>query len=287
MSRKGQSITLSISERDKAELENLARDLGMMWGDRPNISRLVEAIARHQLLIAPNHDWSDNRVKALEAARKALVDLGKMSAAEEIAKLLSDRSELSIPFRAEIEQFLRNPLPTWRQQIDRFIRREQTFRLSYRDVTDRLWIYTVLHACILPLEKRQYLICRTEESEGNQDVEGLHHNWTLRLDRIQEAAVVAINRSWEKDLERIPVEFHLFDRLAFAYERKPEDKFVSELEGDRPYRRVIRNIFNTFWFFREIRPYGKDCVIASPDSMRDRFKQEITAMCHLYDIKTE
>ncbi|MEW6496914.1 MAG: WYL domain-containing protein, partial [Cyanobacteriota bacterium] len=214
MSRKGQSITLSISERDKAQLEAIALELGMMWGDRPNISKLVEAIARHQLLLAPNNDWSPERIKALETARKALVDLGKMPEAEEIARLLSDRSELSIPFRAEIEQFLANPLPAWRQQVDNLIYRKQPFRLSYRDAADRLWTYTVLHARIASLEKRQYLVCRTEEFEGNQDVEGLRHNWSLRLDRIQEAAVVSLAKPWEKDLETIPVEFHLSGRLA-------------------------------------------------------------------------
>ena len=172
MSRKGQSITLSVSERDKEQLLAIARELGMMWGDRPNISRLIEAIARRQLLIAPNNDWSESRIKALETARRALVDLGKAEEAKEIAQLLSARSELSIPFRAEIENFLNNSLPAWRQQVDNFIRREQTFRLSYRDAADRLWAYTVLHARIVPIEKGQYLVCRTEESEGNQDVGG-------------------------------------------------------------------------------------------------------------------
>ncbi|MFN5836347.1 MAG: WYL domain-containing protein, partial [Pseudanabaena sp.] len=39
MSRKGESITLSIKERDKANLEAIAIELGMTWGDRPNISK--------------------------------------------------------------------------------------------------------------------------------------------------------------------------------------------------------------------------------------------------------
>lgn len=65
MGRKGQSITLAISDRDKAELERLALELGMTWGDRANISKLVEAIARRQLTIAPNHDWKIERINAL------------------------------------------------------------------------------------------------------------------------------------------------------------------------------------------------------------------------------
>ncbi|MEG4216643.1 WYL domain-containing protein [Microcoleus sp. Pol14C6] len=285
MSRKGQSITLSVSERDKAQLEALAEEFGKTWGDRPNISKLIEAIARRQLTIAPNHDWPQTRIQALDLARQQLLDLGKIDEALAIAQLLSDRSELTLPFRAEIDRFLSNPLPTWRQKIDNFIHRHQPFRLSYRDAADRLWSYTVLHARIVPIEKRQYLMCRCEESEGNQDVPGLEHNWTLLLDRIEDAAVMSVDRPWLPDLDRISVEFHLFGRLAFNYRRKQGDVEVSDLEGDPPMRRVTRPIFNTFWFFREIAPYWEDCAIASPDSVRDRFQQKLIDLCRQYNIE--
>ncbi|MEG5162736.1 WYL domain-containing protein [Microcoleus sp. AT3-A2] len=285
MSRKGQSITLSVSERDKAQLEALAQEFGKTWGDRPNISKLIEAIARRQLTIAPNNDWPETRIKALDIARQQLLDLGKIDEALAIAQLLSDRSELTLPFRAEIDRFLSNPLPTWRQKIDNFIHRHQPFRLSYRDAADRLWSYTVLHARIVPIEKRQYLMCRCEESDGNQDVPGLEHNWTLLLDRIEDAAVISVDRTWLPDLERISVEFHLFGRLAFNYRRKQGDVEVSDLEGDPPIRRVTRPIFNTFWFFREIAPYWEDCAIASPDTVRDRFQQKLIALCRQYNLE--
>jgi predicted DNA-binding transcriptional regulator YafY len=284
MSRKGQSITLSVGERDKIQLEALALEFGKTWGDRANISKLIEAIARGQLRIAPNHDWSQTRIKALDIARQELLDLGKTDEAREIAQLLSDRNELTLPFRAEIERFLSNPLPAWRQKIDNFIHRQQPFRLSYRDATDRLWHYTILHAQIVPVEKRQYLMCRCEESEGNQDVPGLQHNWTLLLDRIEDAAVISIDQPWLSDLARIPVEFHLSGRLAFNYRRKQDDDEVSEPEGDPPIKRVIRNISNTFWFFREISAYWEDCEIVSPDSVRQRFQQKIKAMRDRYQI---
>ena len=284
MSRKGKSITLSVSDRDKAELESLALEFGCTWGDRPNISKLVEYIARRQLIIAPNNDWTNERIKALETARKALIDLGKTDEAKQIAQLLKSRSELTLPFREEIETFLDNLLPAWRQQVDNLIHRQQPFRLSYQDAAGRLWSYTVLYAQVISIEKRQYLMCRAEESEGNQDVEGLRHNWTLRLDRIQEAAVVSIEQAWEKDLEKIPVGFHLSGGLAFAYQRKTEDIFVSELEGEPPIRRVVRNISGTFWFFREITRYGKDCEIVSPPEVRSRFKENLKSLCQAYDL---
>jgi hypothetical protein len=77
MTRKGKSITLSVSERDKTALEHLALSFGMTWGDRPNISKLVEAIARNHLRIAPNHDWPPQRLTALTQSWRALVDAGQ------------------------------------------------------------------------------------------------------------------------------------------------------------------------------------------------------------------
>ncbi|MDY6900646.1 MAG: WYL domain-containing protein, partial [Cyanobacteriota bacterium] len=146
---------------------------------------------------------------------------------------------------------------------------------------------TVLHARVVAIEKRQYLLCRAEESEGNQDVEGLRHNWTLRLDRIQEAAVASIDKPWENDLETIAIEFHLSKGLAFAYERKTEDVFVSELEGEPPIRRVVRNISGTFWFFREISRYGKYCEIISPDEVRSQFRENLKSLCEAYDLEVK
>ena len=51
MSRKQESITLSVSEEEKAELGKIALELGFIWGDKPNISGLVKAIAQHKLVL--------------------------------------------------------------------------------------------------------------------------------------------------------------------------------------------------------------------------------------------
>ncbi len=97
MGRKGQSITLSVSEQDKAQLEAIAREQGLLWGEKPNISRLVEAIARRELLIGRNHDWSETRIKVLHQSIQALIDAGHPDSAQIIAQILLERSELSIP----------------------------------------------------------------------------------------------------------------------------------------------------------------------------------------------
>jgi predicted DNA-binding transcriptional regulator YafY len=284
VSRKGQSITLSISDRDKAELEAIAIELGMMWGERPNISKLVLAIARRQLLVFPNNNWSETRIRALERSIRVLTDIGQIEEAKLIAELLLERSELSLPLRAEIERFLQNLPPPWRLKIDRQILRQQPFQLSYQDAAERLWNFTVYHAKVTPHEKRLYLDCWCEETEGNQDIPELTHNWCLRLDRIQDAAVTPTEGQWLPTLAQIEVEMYLFKGLAFAYQAKPEDSENDWLPDQPRVRRVVRKVSNTFWFLREVMQYGEDCVVVSPESVRDRIKQKVKFLCNQYNI---
>lgn len=287
MSRKGQSITLSISDRDKTQLEAIALELGMKWGERPNISKLVEAIARRQVLVFPNNDWSETRIRALERSIHALTDIGQIEQARIVAELLKERSELSLPLRAEIERFLENLPPAWRIEIDRYIRRNQPFQLTYQDAAERLWNFTVRHAKIIPHEKRQYLDCWCEETEGNQDIEYLRHNWCLRLDRIQDAAVTPIEGHWLTHLDQIEVEIHLLRGLAFGYKAKPEDSENDWLPEQPRVRRVVRKVSNTFWFLREIAPYWEDCVIVSPESVRSLVLKKLIAQCQQYKLEIQ
>ncbi|BAY60460.1 hypothetical protein NIES22_05190 [Calothrix brevissima NIES-22] len=285
MSRKGQSITLSISERDKAELENLALEFGMKWGDRPNISKLIEAIARHHLIIGKNHDWTESRLRAVHRAMLALADIGQNEQAQLIAQLLLERGELPIPLRSEIETFLGNLPPAWRLEIDRYILREQPFQLSYQDARQHIWNFTVRYAKVTPHEKRQYLDCWCEETEGNLDVEDLQHNWSLRLDRIQDAAVSPIVGEWRSSgLAEIDVEMHLLAGLAFAYQAKLEDKINEWLPDTAKVKHVVRRVSSTFWFIREVMQYAPDCVIVAPENVRSLIQNKIKILYHNYGL---
>lgn len=283
MTRKGRSITLSLEESDKAQLEAIALELGMMWGDEPNISRLIKAIARRHLTVFPNNDWSRDRINTLDTARKLLIDEGKIGDALVLAQLLLERSELILPLRQELEQFVAKPAAPWRIEIDRYMRQQQPFQLSYQDATERVWNFTISFAIVNPHEDRQYLDCWCRETEGNQDLPALAHNWSLRFDRISDAAVSPIKGRWRGELDSIAVEMHLLHRLAFAYQTKIDVDEVNEWHPELPQvRRVVRRVTNTFWFFREVRRYGKDCIIVAPDAVRDRFKQELLAMVEQY-----
>jgi predicted DNA-binding transcriptional regulator YafY len=284
MSRKGQSITLSILESDKAQLEALARELGMIWGDRPNISKLVKAIARRKFVIAPNNDWTQPRIKALVKAVHALSDAGHIDDAELLANLLLERSELTLPMRREIERFQENLPPAWQIQIETYIRRQQPFQLSYQDAAERLLSFTVRYAQFTNHEERKYLDCWCEQTSGNDDIQELQHNWSLRLDRITEAAVAPISGNWLSRLDDILVEMHLLQGLAFAYKAKSEDAINEWLPDQERVRRVVRRVSNTFWFIREVLRYSPDCLIISPDSVRDRLKEKLITLCDRYQL---
>ncbi|HEY9663776.1 MAG TPA: WYL domain-containing protein, partial [Allocoleopsis sp.] len=186
MTRKGRSITLSLEESDKAQLEAIALELGMKWGDDPNISRLIKAIARRQLSVFPNNDWSRDRINTLNKARNLLVDAGYIEDALILAHLLLERSEITLPLRQEVEQFIAKPVAPWRLEVERYIRQQQPFQLAYQDAADRVWNFTIAYAVVNPHEDRQYLDCWCQETEGNQDLPELTHNWCFRFDRIPE-----------------------------------------------------------------------------------------------------
>lgn len=284
MSRKGQSITLSVSERDKTELEAIALEFGMMWGDDPNISKLIKAIAKHELVVGKNHDWQESRIRALHRCLGALTDIGQIEQAEIIANLLLERSELTVPLRKEIEGFLNTSRPSWRLQVDHYIMREHPFQLAYQDASERVFNFTVRYAKITPHEKRQYLDCWCEETEGNSDIPELQHNWCFRLDRINEAAITATLGKWRSHLDQIDVEMHLLNNLAFAYQSKPEDKIVEWIPDKPKIKRVIRKIPNTFWFIREVMQYSSDCIVVSPENVRSKIKEKLLALCQHYDL---
>lgn len=75
MSRKGRSITLSLSSEQKERLENVALSVSAKWGENPNISELVKMIADGRVLVylpetpitESDKDYFNEQISALEA----------------------------------------------------------------------------------------------------------------------------------------------------------------------------------------------------------------------------
>ncbi len=93
----------------------------------------------------------------------------------------------------------------------------------------------------------------------------LQHNWSLRIDRIpSDSLITPIPRGkWRNQLDSVSAEFQLFDGLARSYRTKTAIDIANELISNDPLvRQITRQVTSSFWFFREILPYGEDCLLA-------------------------
>lgn len=271
----GRSINLSVSTWEKERLTELADHWGQTWGSQPSISQLIKAIAKGSLRLVANHDWSPERIQALEQARRVLVDQGQTAAAQAIARLLVERSEIGIPLRYELEQFIQQERPVWRQTLESFIRMRQPFRLSYLDAAGRVSQFHVGYAQIVRREKREYLECWCEETQGSQDLPELSHNWGFRLDRLEDVAVIPQSRSWRGGLDSLVATLCLQGQLALNYQSRPED-ISSEWIGEE--RQIQRRFHQSFWMIREVLVYGRECRVIAPPELFARIQTEVQTL---------
>ena len=82
MSRKGESVTLSLTQDEKTRLEGISLQFGCTWGDRPNVSALLKAIANGSLRVSWNDDLPKPEIKrklAQEAINKIKQGLNDLS----------------------------------------------------------------------------------------------------------------------------------------------------------------------------------------------------------------
>ena len=80
MTRKNESITLSCTEADKKALEKLAIAHGCTWGDKANISELVQRIAQGKLqIITSKEDYELSKLLDRPEVQRAIELLGKQT----------------------------------------------------------------------------------------------------------------------------------------------------------------------------------------------------------------
>lgn len=286
MPRKKETITLSIPPGTKEQLEAIARRLNILWGKEPSVSGLIVAIAQQSVEVGQPFTLNSNQVKALQQAIKALNDAGHVGEAQTVLALLIDKGKLEAPLRQSLLQQVSQPAHQgWRILIEDLINKEQPFHLVYRNSQNQQLEFTVRYAEIPFYEKRFYLqvwCVETADVENDiPDLPELWHNRCLRFDRI--LSVLPISGEWRGQLDSIEVYLQFRGWMAKAYEPKNDD-IENEVIGN--VRNVVRRVANPFWLVREVSRYWEDCVILSPDSLRDRLKQKLRSLCHLYDIDT-
>lgn len=275
-------IQLNVSSDEvRPRLEAKALAHGIMWGKKlPNVSAFVEAIALDE--IGLQKELTNVQYMALHQAILSLYRQGQVECGQTLTNFLR-QFQLTESMQSELDKLLDVGYDNEQvQQIFTFISQQQPFQLSYLDAAGRISTYTVRYAEITFREKRNYLECWCEETEGNQDLPELRHNWSLHLDRIVDAAIVPIAGEWRSCLDSIEGEFELSGGLAHAYQQRDSDIAVEWVSADPPRKCVTRHITNTFWFIREILPYGKDCVVVSPGSVRSRIIEQLEGALRNY-----
>lgn len=278
MPRKKETLTLSVPPGTKEKLEAIAERLDIRWGDSPSASGLVAAIARKELEVGYPFKFNPIQVKALRQCVRDLIDAGHIEEARSVLTLSIDRGNLEAPLRQSLIQQISQPLEGWRIQVDQLIAQQQPFHLVYQNSQGQSLEYTVHHAEVIFYEKRYYLQIWCDETEDSTDLPELKHNRCLRLDRIQ--AIFPISGEWRGQFDAIQVQLHFKGWLVRAYEPKDDD-IQDEVVKD--VRQVTRRVVNPFWLIREVRRYGSECVIVSPEAVRDRFKQELLSMVEQYN----
>jgi predicted DNA-binding transcriptional regulator YafY len=279
MARKKETITLSIPSGTKELLEAIALRLGILWGKSPSISGLLVAIAQQQVAIGEPFTLTEVQVQALSKAAKFLNDSGEVEAAQIVLALLLDKGNLEPPVRQELLQQVNQTAEAWRLRLNQLIDDRQPFRLFYQSKKDKLSEFTARSAKIRLYDKRLYLEIWCDDAES-REIPELAHNRCLRLDKI--VNLLPASENWRESIDYLEVHLHFLKGLARNYESKPDEDVANEMVGD--VRHVVKRVSSLFWLFRDVRRYGEDCVIVSPEGVRDRFQQELQSICQNYDI---
>ncbi len=285
MSRKKDTITLSIPPGTKEQLEAIARDLQILWGKEPSISGLIVAIAQQQVSVGQQFTLTQAHVQSLEKAIKLLVDTGSLGDAQTLVELLLAKATLTPEHRQTLFQHVSQPDGGWRMEIDRYCERKQPFRLLYQDSQGDSLEYTVRYAEIAFHEKRFYVDAWCEEVPETPDYPELIHNRCFRFDRIQ--AILPISGEWGIGLDSILVQLHFYDNLSRAYEFRQgideREEIERDGEGKIKLRRVWRRTSNPFWLLKDIRGYGSYCEIIAPESVRRQAREDARSTLANYD----
>ena len=286
MPRKKDTITQSIPPGTKEKLEEIARHFDISWGKEPSISGLIVAIAEQTLEVGKPFTLDSNQVNALQRAIKALNDAGRIGEAQTVLALLIERGNLEPPLRQSLMKQISQSTQGWRIQIEDWRKKRQPFYILYRNSQGQELEYTIRHAEPRSFDNRFYLLVWCEETHDVEndipELPELWHNRTLTYDGIQSS--VPINGNWRGQLDYIEVYLHFYGWLKKSYQAKDDD-VDDQIIGD--VRQVVRRVANPFWLIREVARYWDECVIVSPQSMRDRIKHKLRNLCQLYEIETK
>lgn len=87
--RQRETVTLSLTPEDKAALESLAAEFSCFWGDKPNVSALLKAIARREIQLNRPDVPKEVSDRAAFAAHLAQIQI----ASGELLKMIREKEQ--------------------------------------------------------------------------------------------------------------------------------------------------------------------------------------------------
>ncbi len=285
MSRKKETITLSIPSGTKEQLEAIARRLNIYWGKSPSISGLLVAIAQQEFEVGEPFHFNSTQLEALLQAIRLLTDAGNIAEAKIISTLLLKHGNLEAAMRQLVLQQVSQPNEGLSVLVEQHRQNQQPFYLLYANPQGQELTFTVRYAELAFEEKRFYLNIWCDETEDiqNPDFPELIHNRCLRLDRIK--TILETQGHWRPEgLDYLHVYLHFRGGMVKAYEPKPND--ISN-EVINNVRQVVRRVSNPFWLIREVLRYAPDCVIVSPESVRSHAIAKLKSLCESYNLEIQ
>jgi hypothetical protein len=242
--------------------------LPLYYGGNPSLSLFLQAIAEGR--IALSRPWSEGELKLLLAALRSWqssesgdgVDLFNIL---EKAEVGSDREP------ALKKRLLRLPTTEVEASLDDLIRNRLPFRMiDYQDIMNKLWSFDCYWADwwdsgdgVLRLR------CWCQQTENNEDILPLRHNWNFVPARSPNLSVLPLDGQWrEEGLEQVESELLFFGGMAKAYKSHPDDLYTQliDFQGETVLS-VHRQVWSSFWLFKFLSRYIDSVAIAQPTDL--------------------
>ena len=110
MTRKGKSLTISLSQSNREALERLALRFDCLWGDEPSISALIAAIAEGEIELVKTLDDCPTVLAKVDRRAKRKLTATQMQEMRGAGQTLQEISEQAGICREAVRRATKSPV---------------------------------------------------------------------------------------------------------------------------------------------------------------------------------
>ncbi len=156
-------------------------------------------------------------------------------------------------------------------------RNERPFTFTYSHADGSWEEAQAFYGEVVLHEKRLYLDVWVNEPDPHQSG-GLSHNRSIPLDQVKVIGETTAGK-WRNGLDRVAVTLQLAESLVMAGYEKQFGEKITYTDGKIFTTRFVCNLNR---LLREILPYGADCIVVSPDDVREKMRAIAKQMAENY-----